>query len=236
MKTFLLTVAAFLSIATTRAQTIDEIISKHVNALGGQDKLSQVNSVYLESVTDVMGNTSKSKTTVLNGKGYKSETDFNGQKIVQAIDDKGGWAINPMSGSNDATPFPQEQYKVVEDQMYITPLLNYTAHGAKAELLGQEKVGLVNAYKIKYTNKDNGETTYYIDPATWYVIQAVKKGNAMGRDITITVSLSDYRKTDFGIYVPYSSNVDMGQFALKTNITKVEVNNAVDPSIFQMPK
>jgi hypothetical protein len=236
MKRLVLTVIAIISIVSANAQTADEIISKHVDALGGKEKLSQVTSVYIESGTEIMGNESLTKTTILNGKAYRNESDFNGQKIVQVITDKGGWAINPFGGSSDAVAIPDEQYKVGEDQIYINPLLNYSAKGAKAELLGKEKVGTVDAYKIKYTNKDNAETTYYIDPTTYYIIQAVKKGNAMGQEITVNIGYSDYRKNDFGFYLPYTTNIDMGQFALKVNTKNVEVNKAVDSSIFEMPK
>lgn len=236
MKKTFLTIAAFVSIAIANAQTADEIISKHIDAMGGKEKLSQITSVYVESGTEVMGNESSTKTTILNGKGFRSESDFNGQQIVQVVTDKGGWAINPFAGSDVATELPADQYKAGEDQVYVAPLLNYAAKGAKVELLGKEKVGTVDAYKIKYTNKDNAETTYYIDPSTYYIIQAVKKGNAMGQEITVTVGFSDYKKNDSGFLYPYTTNIDMGQFALKVNAKKVEVNKPVDPSIFEMPK
>ena len=131
---------------------------------------------------------------------------------------------------------PAEQYKMSQDQIYVDPFLNYAARGAKVELQGKEKVGAVEAYKIKYTNKDNGETTYYIDPATYYITQAVRKGNAMGQDVTINIGYSDFRKNDGGFLWPHVTNIDMGQFAMKINTKKVEVNKSVDPSIFEMPK
>ena len=191
----------------------------------------------MESVTEVMGNESATKTTVLNGKGYRNESDFNGQMLVQVVTDKGGWAINPFAGSTDPTPMPDEQFKASEDQVYIAgPLFNYAEHGGKVELTGQEKVGDVNTYKLKYINKDNDETTFYIDPSSWFIIQAVKQGEAMGQPITITIGFSNFQKTDFGISLPYTTNVDMGQFALKVNAKEVEVNQPVDPSIFDMPK
>jgi hypothetical protein len=237
MKIFLLTLTAFLTISFSKAQTADEIISKYVDAIGGKDKLSQMNSVYIESGTEVMGNEAATKTTILNGKGYKNETDFNGQMIVQVVTSKGGWMINPFAGASDPTPLPDDQFKASEDQVYISgPLFDYAAHGGKVELLGQEKVGDVNAYKLKYTNKDNSEITYYLDPATYYIIRTVKKGTAMGQEVTITIGFSNYQKTDYGIQMAYTTDIDMGQFALKVNIKKVEVNKAVDPSFFEMSK
>jgi hypothetical protein len=236
MKTCLGIFVALFAINFSEAQTADEIISKHTDAIGGKEKISQVTSLYTESGTEVMGNEMATKTTVLSGKGYKNESDFNGQQVVQVVLDKGGWMINPFMGASDPTPMPDEQYKSSEDIIYTPdPLVNYAEHGAKVELVGQEKVGDVNAYKIKYTNKDNSEATYYIDPSTWYIIQSVKKQNAGGQDVTVTVTYADYKKTDFGITLPYSVNIDMEQFALKGTVKTIEVNKPVDASIFQMP-
>lgn len=236
MKKLLVTITALLSFTMLWAQTADEIVGKHIEAIGGKEKLSQINSLYIESATEVMGNKSATKTTILTGKGFRNETDFNGQQIVNVITDKGGWAINPFGGSGEATALPEEQYKAGQDQIYIDPLLNYAERGAKVELLGKEKVGSVDALKLKYTNRNNSETTYFIDPSTFYIVQAVKKGMAMGQEVKVTINYSDIRKTDFGLSIPYTTDIDMGQFALKINAKKVEVNKVIDQALFEMPK
>ena len=109
MKNFIqgiLVVSALASAVSLSAQTAGEIVSKHVAAIGGKDAISQVKSVYMETSITMMGGENPSTTTIVNGVGYKSETDFNGTKIVQCYTDKGGWTINPMAGAATATPMP----------------------------------------------------------------------------------------------------------------------------------
>jgi hypothetical protein len=237
VKFYLLSIIAAFTMFTAGAQSVDDIINKHIDAIGGKDNISKVNSIHEEATMQVMGNEAPNSITILNGKGYKSETDFNGQKIVNAITDKGGWMINPMAGANDATAIPADQYKGLKEQLYVGgPLVNYAANGYKAELQGQEKVGSVNAYKIKLTSKDSTETTYFIDPTTYYLIKMVRHGNAMGQDVEITASFSNFQKTDVGFVIPYTTDLDFGgQFQLSTTIKKVEINKPVDPKIFDMP-
>jgi outer membrane lipoprotein-sorting protein len=236
IKTIIFSLSCLLLVAVAKAQTVDEIVAKHIDAIGGKDKLSQINSIYIESSTSVMGTDAPTKTYILSGKGYKSETDLNGQTLVNVITDKGGWMINPFAGANDPTALPDDQFKLNAGEIYVDPFLDYAANGAKVELVGQEKVGDINAFKLKYTNKYNSESFIYIDPATWYIIETTAQGNAMGQDVTITTTISNYQKTDYGIFMPNTMHIDMGQFALDITHKKIEINTDIDPKIFEMPK
>ena len=217
---------------TIHAQTADDIINKHLDAIGGKDKLEQITSMVTESSVNVMGNDAPATTTLLTGKGYKIEMEANGQKVVQTITDKGGWAINPFQGSASATAMPDDQYKGMEGTIYVDPFLDYAAHGSKVELKGIDG----GAYKIVLTNKDNIVSTYYIDQTTYYLTKLTRTVNVMGNDAEVTSSFSDQRKTDFGITVPYAMGIDYGQFQLAYTVKKVTVNGTVDPSVFDMPK
>ncbi|CAN5613355.1 hypothetical protein BH10BAC2_BH10BAC2_06050 [soil metagenome] len=235
MKACLLSLTALVMVIMVRAQTADEIIAKHIEAVGGKETITKITSVIIESGTEVMGNQSSAKTYIVNGKAYRNELDFNGQSLVQVVTDKGGWAINPFTGGSDPAAMAPEEFNSNADLIYAgDPLVNYAANGGNVELAGQEKIGDINAYKIKYTNKYNVEILYYIDPATSYIIQASKKANVMGQEVTVNTTLSNYQKTDFGIMMPYTINIDMGQFAMQINTKKVEINKAIDEKIFEM--
>ena len=233
----LLLVTVLFYSGSVHSQTIDEIISKHLDAAGGKDKLSGVTSVHMEGTVDVMGTSGTTKSTILNGKGSRNESEISGQQVVSVYTDKGGWQINQFAGMSDPQAMSDEQFKAGEDQIYYEPLLDYAARGGKAELMGQEKVGTVDAHKIKYTNKDGAVTTYYIDPTSFQVIQVAVTSNNMGQEVEIKSTYSDFQKTDYGIVVPRTIDIDFGgQFSLTTKIQKVDVNQPVDAAIFEMKK
>ena len=167
---------ALFSISVAGAQTADEIINKHIDAIGGKEKLSQVKSVYFENTLEVMGNQAPVSESLLEGKGFKSETDFNGSKIIQCYTDKGGWQVNPMAGVPDPQPMPNDMYKGGKDLIYIGGALqDYAAKGYKAELAGKES----GNYKIKVAD-GNAESTYFIDTATYFITKSHYKRRSDG--------------------------------------------------------
>lgn len=235
LKLNVLALAALFSAAVVHAQSAEDIIAKHLDAVGGKEKLAGINSVRMESTLQVMGNEAPNTTTILNGKGYRNESEFNGQKIIQVYTDKSGWMVNPMAGATDPQAVPDDQLKAGQEQIYAIPLLDYAARGGKAEYLGQEKVDEVNAYKVKITNA-GGSTTFYFDPSTYYVIQAIRQTEMMGQQIDVTVKSSDFKKTDYGWVVPQSIEMNMGgQFSMTLKLKSIEINKEVDPKIFDMP-
>ena len=51
----LLTIAALISVQSVKAQTVDEIISKYITALGGKDKLLSIKTVKMVGSLNVQG-------------------------------------------------------------------------------------------------------------------------------------------------------------------------------------
>lgn len=225
--------SATLVLTTARAQSVDEIVSKHLTALGGKSLIAGIKTVVVESSVDVMGTEAPSTTYIMNGKGYKSEVDFNGVKIIQCVTDSGGWTINPMAGSTTATPLPEEQARAQKSQLQVGgPLFDYATNGSKVELIGKDS----SNYKLRLTTKDGFEVTYFIDMKTYLINKAINKMSAGGQDLETTITFADYKKTDYGYVMPYSQSIVLPQVTLAITNKKIDINKEIDPAIFKMPK
>jgi hypothetical protein len=187
-----------------------------------------------EATMQIMGNEAPSTTQVVDGVGVKSESEFNGMKIISVYTDKGGWMVNPMAGAADPTPMPDEQYNTGKVGIYIAgPLYDYAAKGNKIELTSKDD----KTYTIKLTTKDKVEYSFGIDGKTFLLNSMTTTTQMQGQTVALTTSYSDYRKTDTGFMVPYNIGLDFGgQFQISMTIKKIELNKTIDPAVFAMPK
>jgi len=225
--------AAFLSVSAY-AQTVDEIVDKHVAAMGGLDKLKSVNTIITERSIAVQGMEIPSKSTLVVGKFLRSESTIMGNAMVQVVDGKTGWMIRPtqMGGTGEPEDMPADQVKQQAGQLDpFGSLVNYKEKGNKVELVGKEKVDKKDNYHLKVTGSDGQLSDQFIDAET-YLISKVKMD--MGGE-TGEIDFSNYKEVD-GIKFANTlemSNSQMGLITLLTN--KVVINAQVDEAIFKKP-
>jgi len=222
------------------AQTAEEIIAKYINAIGGKDKIAAINSVRMGTTISANGTDASGTIIVVNGKAYRNESDWDGQKVIQVYTDKSGWQQNPFVGVNDPQALPDDAYKMGQYQIYLVPLLDYASHGDKVELLGQERIGGgagPNTYKIKVSNANGMASTYYFDVANNLPIQSINTLDFAGQKTDVTTTYSDYVKSDAGWLYPQTVGIDFGgNFSMTSKVNKIEINPTIDPGAFEMKK
>jgi len=230
----------FICFASVSAQTADEVIAKYLNAIGGQEQLSKINSLYTESRADIAGMESVLKVTVLNGKGYKVEIEIMGTVITTCFTDSSGWSVNPMedpmASNPSAVSMSEAQYNAGKDQIFIgAPFTIYADKGYEAELQGSEAIESVDATKVKLTAPDGISAVYFFDPDTGYLIKSIQEEENQGQRVENVSTYSDYRHTD-GHTLPYNLTIDFGgTLTISSTVTKVEVNKPVDADVFAKP-
>jgi hypothetical protein len=222
------------------SQTVDEVIDKYVEAIGGKEKLNALQSIYMETVSVMQnGNEMTSKMWKVNNKLVRREINFGMGSMTSVITEKEGWNSNPRNGNKFEAVTPEALRMQQVEMDCAGPLVDYKAKGHTAELLGKEDVEGTECYKVKLTLKSGRDLTYFIDAKTYYIIRMKTKGGAgMGggrgggnQDQEFIMDYSDYRKTPEGYVFPYATTrVGMGA---ATNIEKIEVNKPVDPKLYK---
>jgi hypothetical protein len=235
-----------LSFLPTQAQSVDEVINKYIDAMGGREKLNSIKTLYMEGVA-VMQNGSEINTKIWRADKQlvRSETSFGMGSMTSIITKDAGWFSNPRNGGK-FEPMPAERLKTAQSELDIAgPYLDYAAKGEKAEMLGKEDVNGVSCFKVKLTMPDGREQTDYFDANTFYLVRDVRKAPAGGMrpgaqqqppqgNGELTIDYSDYKKTPDGFVFPYSiTRVGMGG---TMTYEKIEVNKPVDVAKLSKPE
>jgi hypothetical protein len=171
--------------------------------------------------------------TQVHNVGMKQEFTVMGMSGYSIIGVDGGWNFNPMQGQQKPEPITQDELNIGKEQLDLQgEFLDYKEKGHNVELLGNEDVDGTSCYKLKLTRKSGREATYLLDPKSFYIIRAVSKLTANGQEIESTINLSNYQKLPAGIVVPFTMENTM--LPAPINMKKIEVNVAVDQSIFKV--
>ncbi|HRD06006.1 MAG TPA: hypothetical protein PK037_00530 [Saprospiraceae bacterium] len=221
-----------LSIAAY-SQTADEIIDQHIKAIGGAERWNEINSMYSEMTTDMGGMKIPIKIWQQHMKGMRVEFSVQGMTGIQVVTDKDGWSLMPFMGQTKPEPTNEEALKSARSQFDIRgQLLDYKSKGSTVEYLGEDEDEGVEVYKIRLTDANKTETTYFIDKESYLVIKSVTKVNFQGQEIDAVTKMSNYKDVG-GIKIPHSvDSMSTG----KMEIVHAVVNAVIEADKFDMPK
>lgn len=230
--------AVFLIIAivfagTANAQTVDEVINKHLDAIGGKDKWRTVNSIKSEASLTVQGMEIPITLQQIHQKGMRQDFVVMNMNAFSIIRPDSGWTYMPFQGQTTPEPMTADALKIGQDQLDIQgDLLDYAAKGNKVELLGKEEVEGTEVYKIKLTRKSGNEQTQFIDTKNYYLVGVATKLTANGQEMEMKVNYSNFQKLPEGITVPFTmeSTTLPGPMTFK----KYEVNASIPESAFKL--
>jgi outer membrane lipoprotein-sorting protein len=220
------------------AQTVDEVIAKHIEAQGGMEKIKAVKSIKMTGKM-MMGGGMEAPFTQMSKRPKMTRVEFvfQGMTGIQAYDGKTGWMVMPFMGKKDPEAMPEEQSKMMDDQADMDgPLVDWKEKGNKVELLGKEQVEGADAFKLKVTKKDSTVTTFYIDAESYLQIKQEAKRKMRGTEVEGETVLGDYKEVN-GLMMPFSmeSGAKGSPQKQKIVVDKIEINADLPDSLFLLP-
>ena len=230
IRTSAIAIAAMLVSVFTFAQTAEEIVTKHIEAIGGAAAWKKINSLYYEGKITVQGAEVNVTLTALNGKGVRQNISFGGMTGYQIVTPTAGWNFMPFQGQAAPEAMTADELKQSADDLDVQgKLVDYKSKGHTVEYLGKDDVEGTECFKLKITTKAGNVETVFIDPKSYYVVRSVVKRTANGQESDVPSDLSNYKKLPEGIVVPFSITLPFGELV----ISKAEVNKQIDESTFK---
>lgn len=219
----LFTSSAFI----VKAQTADEIIESHINALGGAEKIATIQTVSMVGSINVQGLDVSVIVTASNGKGSRTDIAVPGMgEGFQIYTPTKAWSFMPFQGQTSVEELPEDKQKDGLAQLDVQGLLlNYKEKGSKVELLGKEMYDGDECYKLKVETSYGKSTTYFINSKTYYRVKSISAGPT-GADVETV--FSNFKKTEQGFVFPFSQSNPNGTL----EFSSIEVNKPVDEKIF----
>ncbi len=196
--------------AKTENLSGEEIIEHFITALGGREAISQTNSLYVESYSEIMGAKTKTITSILNGKGFRKDRYVKRDTSITCLNDEGGWFYESRSGQG-LQIMEKSKYEAERNQIYLgSPFINYKELGSTIEFLGTEKLGDVITYKVKMRMFNGDEVNYFFDISTNLLIQEIKEMEINGNRTEVVISYSNYKRLKNGFLMPFTYEINMG--------------------------
>lgn len=216
----------------SNAQTLDEILSKHMQALGGEEALkAERNSVAELEMIVPGGLTGKLKSYFKYPNKLRLEMDLKIMKSLTIYDGEKGWIQDANGQVRELAGMELED---ITSELYFS-LYGYLfperAKG-KVEYLGREEAGGINYYVVQATPEGTDPVKMFLHPVTYLIDKAVSKHDI----VVVTNYFSDYK--DFGgVKVPTSMVINMGDpaYDIKSTLINIELNPELSDDLFKMP-
>jgi hypothetical protein len=238
MKKALLSAMLFWLMFAAKAQTADEIIGKHLEAIGGAS-WGTIKTMKMESKASMQaapGMEIPMTMTVVNNKSVRIDVWIMGMTQSTCVDGDKGWANNPFAGKMDAEPLPADQVTEMKDMTDLSgSLYNYKEKGYTVEYVGKEDLEGTEVHKIKIVKSPTKTEYALIDPDNWYQIKNITVATIDGREMTSETTYYNFNKVGALVF-PYSieQNNPMTGSSV-TTVTALKLNEPVDEKIFEMP-
>jgi outer membrane lipoprotein-sorting protein len=221
------------------AETADEIIAKHIAAIGGAEKLKAVKTERLVGTMTMGGATEQPFVLELaRPNRMRMVLTIDGKKNIQVFDGRNGWASMPSQGTDGPQLLPIEAARRMEDQADIDGLLlDYAAKGRTVRYVGTLDVGGVPTHELEVALKSGDVLNLYLDAKTFLLVRQAGSVEIDDEAVETVTTFDDYRPVD-GLMVAHSISSRTADSASGSviKISKVELNPDIDDGRFLGPE
>ncbi len=219
-------------VQSVQGQTVDEIINRNTQAMGGKVKILTLSSAVMTGTFATPGaSTINIVTTKKHLAGSRIDIEANGTNNYQIITPTNGWIYTPVQGDKEPRPLVDDQIKAGQVQLDLHgPFIGYKEKGIKIELAGKDSVNASLCNKLKVTSPNTNVTVYFVDSKSNLIVKSTTKMFQFGNLEEVATYYSNYKQNANGYWFAYNNISPRGE----TKYEKIETNVAVDEKIFKI--
>ncbi len=208
------------------------IIARHLDARLPEQPVS---SVVAQGKLVFMGLQLPLELTIMRPRSARLEADMAGSPMILAFNGDSGWTVSPLQGIPEPEPLEEDAEEAVAlFSDFLWGLLDGAQKaGTEVALRGIETVGGHETYALELGG--DRPRTLFLGGADFLEHRLELEAVFMGTEQQLEAGLSDYRDVN-GLMVPHDIQLlSAGAPLAQVLLTSVATNEAVDPSIFDLP-
>jgi hypothetical protein len=216
--------------------SVDQILDNYERAIGGRQAwaglTSRVSKGALEAPESGLSGTFEVYELGPN-KIYLIERLANGKEVKIAFDGMVGWTINPQSGTRRLSG---EELAELKRRAQFPEEIKIREFFSQLHLRGKVSLDGRDTYVIEAVPKEGSPWTMYFDAKTWLRVRIDGTLHFAQQSEPAQGYFDDYREVrDFGVKYPFQATLKTPHGTLVRRVEKVQLNVAVDPSLFTPP-
>jgi hypothetical protein len=228
---------ASLAVAQPPAQTLDELLARHREAVGGVAAWDAWHSLRLTGKMSAEGAETAAPIvlTSVNGIPGKLRLDFTVQGLpgIVAFDGNSGWMQSPF-GERVVQIMSEEQVASWRRQAdFAGPLMHPEEKGVSLELVAAAPG---EAYRVRVTGDTGAVRTLVLDAESYLVVRQEATAEVQGAELALVSSFADFERTGDLLFArSVESRVEGAPAGQRILIEKAELNVDLPPGFFSTP-
>lgn len=226
-----------------RGQTLpslDSILQRHIDALGGRDNINRVHTV-VQHLVYREGDFVIPNAFIARMRPYFKTIGDPHDKSIEINEgyDGSAWeyyadpgvVLRTVGAAAAATRHSTE---------IIDSLVDYQSAGTQIELVGREEFAGKPTYQLHVTLADGFDKDVFVDPDSYLIIADRRSApvHAFGNEVRSESRFTDYRRVN-GVLFPFKiteTEIVTGKELNSNTVASLEVNVPLDPSFFGPPE